>query len=110
MVTFRFPDLPAKRRSWWLVLTPEAVDVCDFDPGYEVGGGVTGRLRDLVLVWRGDIGGPGPAVRAVVAEDPSGPRGSPGLVPAVAVRRGAPCGAGHDPLSRAVQGLGRVAD
>jgi DNA-binding HxlR family transcriptional regulator len=55
VISFRFPDLPAKRRSWWVVLTPEAIDVCDFDPGYEVAGGVTGRLRDLVLVWRGDL-------------------------------------------------------
>jgi len=55
VISFRFPDLPAKRRSWWLVMTPEEIDVCDFDPGYEVAGGVTGRLRDLVLVWRGDL-------------------------------------------------------
>src|ERR671933_26051 len=34
VVTFQFPDMTAKRRSWWLVLTPDAVDVCDFDPGY----------------------------------------------------------------------------
>ena len=55
VIQFRFPDVVAKRRSWWLVLTPEQIDVCDFDPGYEVSGAVTGRLRDLVLVWRGDL-------------------------------------------------------
>jgi DNA-binding HxlR family transcriptional regulator len=55
VVTFRFPDMSAKRRSWWLVLTAEAVDVCDSDPGYEVAGGVTGKLVDLVRIWRGDI-------------------------------------------------------
>ena len=37
------------------MLTPESVDVCDFDPGHEVAGGVTGKLRDLVRIWRGDI-------------------------------------------------------
>ena len=58
VVNFTFPDLPAKRGSWWLVLTPEAVDVCDFDPGYEVGVAVTGGLRELVKVWRGDLGWP----------------------------------------------------
>jgi hypothetical protein len=55
VITFRFPDLTAKRRSWWLVLTPETVDVCDFDPGHEVAGGVTGKLIDLVRIWRGDL-------------------------------------------------------
>ena len=40
-------------------MTPEAVDVCDFDPGYEVAGEVTGRLRGLVQVWRGDLSGRG---------------------------------------------------
>jgi DNA-binding HxlR family transcriptional regulator len=67
VVTFRFPDLAAKRRSWWLVLTPEAVDVCDFDPGYEVGGGVTGKLIDLVRIWRGDLSWP-QALRSGIVE------------------------------------------
>jgi hypothetical protein len=30
--------------------------VCDFDPGHEVSGGVTGKLIDLVRIWRGDLG------------------------------------------------------
>lgn len=55
VVAFRFPDLPARRSSWWVVLSPESADVCDFDPGYGIGGSVTGNLRDLVLVWRGDL-------------------------------------------------------
>jgi DNA-binding HxlR family transcriptional regulator len=67
VVAFRFPDLSAKRRSWWLVLTPEAVDVCDFDPGFEVGGGVTGKLIDLVRIWRGDLTWP-QALRSGIVE------------------------------------------
>jgi len=55
VVTFRFLDVPAKERDWWLVLTAAAVDVCDFDPGYDVAVSVTGTLRELVLVWRGDL-------------------------------------------------------
>lgn len=58
VISFRFTDVAAKRRCWWLVLTPEQVDVCDFDPGYEIAGAVTGALRDLVLVWRGDLDWP----------------------------------------------------
>ena len=67
VVTFRFADLAAKRRSWWLVLTPEAVDVCDFDPGYEVAGGVSGKLIDLVRIWRGDLSWP-QALRSGIVE------------------------------------------
>ena len=94
VVNFSFPDLPAKRRSWWLVLTPEAVDVCDFDPGYEVGVAVTGGLRELVKVWRGDVGWPQALRSGAVTLQGPGPSapGHPGLVPGVAVRPGAPRG------------------
>ena len=43
MVSFRFVDVAAKLRSWWLVMTREEVDVCDFDPGHEVAVSVTGK-------------------------------------------------------------------
>ncbi len=56
VVTFRFSDVPAKQRHWWLVLMPTSVDVCDFDPGYEVAVSVTGSLRSMVEIWRGDLG------------------------------------------------------
>lgn len=56
VVAFDFLDVPGKQRRWWLVLKPEEVDVCDFDPGYEVAGSVRGSLRRLVEVWRGDLG------------------------------------------------------
>lgn len=55
VVQFRFPDVAPKLRSWWLVLTREEVDVCDFDPGHEVAVSVNGQLRTLVQVWRGDL-------------------------------------------------------
>lgn len=58
VVNFRFVDLPAKTRDWWLVLTPEGVDICDFDPGYDVAVSVTGTLRRMVEIWRGDLGWP----------------------------------------------------
>jgi DNA-binding HxlR family transcriptional regulator len=54
VVSFRFVDVPAKRRSWWMVMTREEVDVCDFDPGHDVAVSVAGSLRTLVEVWRGD--------------------------------------------------------
>ncbi|MEU8804521.1 helix-turn-helix domain-containing protein [Spirillospora sp. NPDC048819] len=55
VVLFDFPDVPARDRRWWLVLTPGGADVCDADPGYEVSVTVTTGLRDMVLIWRGDI-------------------------------------------------------
>jgi DNA-binding HxlR family transcriptional regulator len=58
VVAFNFVDVPSKLRDWWLVLTPEAVDVCDFDPGYDVAVSVTGSLRRMVEIWRGDLGWP----------------------------------------------------
>jgi DNA-binding HxlR family transcriptional regulator len=67
VVNFRFLDVPAKVRDWWLLITAEAVDVCDFDPGYEVGVSVTGSLRRMVMIWRGDLEWP-EAIRSGVVE------------------------------------------
>ena len=39
-------------------ITAEEVDVCDFDPGYDVAVSVTGTLRRMVEIWRGDLGWP----------------------------------------------------
>jgi hypothetical protein len=59
VVQFRFPDVPAREREWWLVIhPPEEADVCDSDPGFPVAVTVTGSLRMLVRVWRGDLGWP----------------------------------------------------
>ena len=58
VVQFRFPDLPAKARDWWLVITPGAADVCDADPGYPVAVTLTATLRQMTQVWRGDLSWP----------------------------------------------------
>jgi hypothetical protein len=54
VVCFRFPDLSSDLRDWWLVITGAQADVCDMDPGFDVAVTVTGSLRSLVEVWRGD--------------------------------------------------------
>jgi DNA-binding HxlR family transcriptional regulator len=54
VVRFRFHDVPADLRDWWLVIEPPQVDVCDVDPGHPVAVTVTASLRRLVEVWRGD--------------------------------------------------------
>lgn len=54
VLRFVFSDAPAGLRQWWLVITDSDVDVCDADPGHEVAVTVSGTLRGLVEVWRGD--------------------------------------------------------
>ena len=54
VVRFDFTDVTARQGQWWIVLTPEEVDVCDADPGHEVTATVAGPLRSLVEIWRGD--------------------------------------------------------
>ena len=58
VVQFRFPDLPAKVRDWWLVITPGEADVYDADPGYPVAVTLTATLRHMTQVWRGDLSWP----------------------------------------------------
>jgi hypothetical protein len=72
VVSFRFSDVPAKIRDWWLVITAEEVDVCDFDPGYDVTVSVIGTLRRMVEIWRGDVGWPA-AIRSGSIQ-PQGPQ------------------------------------
>jgi hypothetical protein len=55
VVQFRFPDVAASIRDWWLVITPDHADVCDADPGFPVAVAVTARLRHMVEIWRGDL-------------------------------------------------------
>lgn len=55
VVQFRFADVPVSARDWWLVITPDDVDVCDHDPGYPVTVIVAGTLRDMTRIWRGDL-------------------------------------------------------
>jgi DNA-binding HxlR family transcriptional regulator len=55
VVQFRFPDVPADVRDWWLVITAEEVDVCDADPGYPVAVTLTASLRRMIEIWRGDL-------------------------------------------------------
>ncbi len=55
MVQFVFRDVIGKSRSWWLVVSGDDAQVCDFDPGYEVDATIVTDLRTLTEIWRGDI-------------------------------------------------------
>ena len=52
-INFRFPEVEAARRSWWLVVDGGSVDLCSVDPGFEVDLYVQGSLRSLTSVWMG---------------------------------------------------------
>jgi hypothetical protein len=54
-VQFNFSDLPASKRTWWLVSDREEADLCPADPGFEVGLYVTTDLRTMTRVFMGDL-------------------------------------------------------
>jgi hypothetical protein len=56
VVRFRFTDVRAGLpRVTWLILDRDDVDVCYRDPGFEVDLVVSGKLRELIGVWLGDL-------------------------------------------------------
>ncbi len=60
VICFRFSDdvIAARARTWWLVISGDTVDVCDFDPGHHVAVTLDTSLRTLTQLWRGDIDWP----------------------------------------------------
>ena len=58
VLQFTFRDVSAAARHWWLVITPDGVDLCDYDPGQPVSATIETELRTLTLFWRGDLSWP----------------------------------------------------
>lgn len=54
VIAFTFDDVSGKARDWWLCVNGDEVDVCDYDPGYDVSATVATSLRTLTGIWRGD--------------------------------------------------------
>jgi len=54
-VVFSFSDVETAVRDWWLVISTDGADVCDFDPGYDVRATVRTSLRTMTEIWRGDL-------------------------------------------------------
>lgn len=52
-ICFVYPELPAAKRSWWLVIENGTVDLCSQDPGFDVDLYVTGPLRVMTAIWMG---------------------------------------------------------
>ncbi|MFD4182165.1 winged helix-turn-helix transcriptional regulator [Rhodococcus sp. NPDC058514] len=54
VVAFEFDDVAARAGRWWLYVSGDEADVCDYDPGFEVTATVATTLRTLIEIWRGD--------------------------------------------------------
>ena len=52
-VQFTYPELPANRNTWWLVIDGRDVDLCSVDPGFDVDLYVSSTLRSMTAVWMG---------------------------------------------------------
>ncbi|MDB6063510.1 MAG: transcriptional regulator [Verrucomicrobiaceae bacterium] len=54
VIQFLYSDLPEAQSLWWLVVEPEGdVDLCWYDPGFEVTLYVTTDLRTMTAIWMG---------------------------------------------------------
>ncbi|MYZ47310.1 winged helix-turn-helix transcriptional regulator [Propylenella binzhouense] len=54
VIEFIYSDQPANRRTYWLVVQPEAeIDVCSVDPGFDVDLYVATDLRTMTMIWMG---------------------------------------------------------
>jgi len=53
-IQFSYPELPASRRKWWLIVEPEKdVDLCSVEPGFDVDLYVNTDLRTMTAIWLG---------------------------------------------------------
>lgn len=52
-IQFRYPELKPAQQNWWLVVDKGAVDLCGFDPGFEIDLLVTSSLRSMTAIWMG---------------------------------------------------------
>ena len=54
VIQFLYRDLPASKRSWWLVVEEDGeVDLCWSNPGFEVDLYVATDLRTMTAIWMG---------------------------------------------------------
>lgn len=52
-IQFLYPELSAAQKRWWLVIDAGTVDLCNFDPGYELDLIVESSLRSMTAIWMG---------------------------------------------------------
>lgn len=52
-IQFQYPELAPPQRNYWLVVEGASVDLCSFDPGFEVDLLVTSSLKTMTAIWMG---------------------------------------------------------
>ena len=53
-IHFKYPELPASQRAWWLLVEPGVeVDLCSIDPGHDIDLFVSADLRTMTAIWMG---------------------------------------------------------
>ncbi|WP_274627931.1 winged helix-turn-helix transcriptional regulator [Arvimicrobium flavum] len=52
-IQFLYPEAPRAQQNWWLVVDGRTVDLCGFDPGYDVDLLVKSSLRAMTAIWMG---------------------------------------------------------
>lgn len=55
VLAFHLYDARPGARDWWVVANAGEVDLCDFDPGYEVTARIEASLETLTRVWVGEV-------------------------------------------------------
>jgi hypothetical protein len=58
VLAIEFDDVEARTSRWWVVVSGDEIDVCDYDPGFEVTATLRTGLRPLTRLWRGDVDWP----------------------------------------------------
>lgn len=54
VIQFRYPELAAAQRNWWLIVEPDTgIDLCSVDPGYDVDLFASCDLRTMTAIWMG---------------------------------------------------------
>jgi DNA-binding HxlR family transcriptional regulator len=52
-VQFRYRQAKELLQDWWLVVEPTEIDLCKFDPGFDIDVLVDADLRSMTAVWMG---------------------------------------------------------
>jgi DNA-binding HxlR family transcriptional regulator len=52
-IKFLYPELPEAKQNYWLVVDGTSVDLCGFDPGFDVDLLVTSSLKSMTAIWMG---------------------------------------------------------
>ncbi|RWM15205.1 MAG: transcriptional regulator [Mesorhizobium sp.] len=52
-IQFLYPELAEAQKNWWLVVEGGVVDLCNFNPGYDLDLLVKSSLRSMTAIWMG---------------------------------------------------------